>query len=78
MAKLPKHIIDKLKEARRHARLESASFGFPNDTITARHHGEQDITCHPTEYIKGRVRLHHASWIVGPIDEILEWAGVET
>jgi len=35
---------------------------------------EIEFEGHPDEYIKGTVRIHHASWIIGPLDEILEWA----
>lgn len=77
MAKLPRDIIEKLLEARKAATLENASFGWPNDEVTALHRQEGKVmNMHPTDYIKDRVRLHHQSWIIHPIDVVLEWAGI--
>jgi len=74
MRRVPQHIINKLKEVRATATMETASFGFPNDEVIATHHGERGLIAHPTDYIKERTRPWRHSWVIGPLDEILEWA----
>jgi len=72
-------IIKKLKEAKRAATLENASFGFPNDRIEIKkvHFGDNDKgrvgdVIHPTEYIRNITRLHHKTWIINPINEAVK------
>lgn len=72
-------IIEELEKAREAAKLTTASFGFPNDRIEIKsvHFGDDDKgrvgdVLHPDEYIKKIVRLHHASWVVGPINRAIE------
>lgn len=59
MSRAPKGVIKALKDARQAATLETASFG---------NFGDQ------TEYVKELVRLHHATWIIGPLDRAIRWA----
>jgi len=55
------------------ARMERASFGFPNDRIVvqSRHFDSQGFktgaVVHPTEFIVGATKLYRGSWIEGPI-----------
>lgn len=77
MAKLPRRIVEKLLKARRAATMETASFGFPEDEVTARHLHGGTVTMHPTDYIKDRVRIYNQSWIIAEIYRVLEWAGIE-
>lgn len=73
-------IFDRLDEileaAEKSATLENASFGFPNDRVEIKsvHFGDDRTgrvgdVLHPDEYVKRLVKLHHGSWIIGPIRE---------
>lgn len=71
-------LIKQLEAIRHYATLETASFGFPDDRIEIKsvHFGGDDRgrvgdVIHPTEYIKNITRLHHNSWIISPLDEII-------
>jgi len=79
MRMLFEKLIGELDEAKKAASLVTASFGFPDDRIEIKsvHFGDENRghkgdVLHPDEYIKQIVRLHHASWIVGPIDRVIE------
>ena len=68
-------IIENLMAAKDAALLTKASFGFPNDrlVVVEVHSGGLDYQPqHPDDYIKERVRLHHGTWIVDPIDRAIE------
>ena len=72
-------IIEELEKAKAAALLTNASFGFPNDRLEVKsvHFGDDDRgyegdVMHPDEYIKKIVRIHHNSWIVGPINRAIE------
>ena len=72
-------IIKQLEEARDAAKLTTASFGFPDDRIEIKsvHFGGDDKgrvgdVMHPDEYVKKIVRLHHATWVIGPINRAIE------
>lgn len=74
-----KAIIEELNNARKAAQLTNASFGFPGDRIEIKsvHFGDDDKgrvgdVLHPDEYIKKIVRLHHESWVVGPINRAIQ------
>lgn len=69
-----------LTEALQAARMERSSFGFPDDRVkvTSVHGGELNLSgvkqgheLHPTEFIKRVTRIHHESWIIGPIERAL-------
>ena len=72
--KVPSHIIKRLREAREAATLANASFAFPNDTVVASRHMQSDFKGHPDDYIKETVRVHHQSWIIHPLDQVIAWA----
>lgn len=52
---IPKRILRKLKEARRYASLESASFGFDHDRVSL--NGGPPVN--KTDFIKRGVLIHH-------------------
>lgn len=74
MSKLPKRIMHLLEEARKAATMEDASFGFPNDNVKATAHFEEDFDGHPDKYIKDKTRLYRQTWIIGRIDQVIDWA----
>lgn len=72
-------IIEELKKARAAAALTNASFGFPNDRIEIKSvhfedekNGHIGDVLHPDEYVKRIVSLHHATWVIGPINRSIE------
>jgi len=70
MAKIPKHILKLLKDARVAATLKDASFDWPDSTMKAECRNG-NFKGRPNEFIKERVRLHHDSWIIGPLDRAI-------
>jgi hypothetical protein len=65
-------IVTRLKEARESATLERASFGFSTELVSSNPHFEEPIVSMPIdEFIKGKVKLHHDTWIVAPLDEAI-------
>ena len=78
MHRLPIHIVRHLQEARKAATLKTSNFDhmgankavqvFEGDNKTA------ETWKSMTDCIRDKVRLHHDSWIIGPIDEVLEWS----
>lgn len=72
--KIPNHILEYLRAAREAATLTNASFGFPNDTVVANHHMQDEFKGHPDDYIKEQVRIHHQTWIIHPLDRAIAWA----
>lgn len=68
-------LVEQLEEAKKAATLQNASFGFPKDQIEVKsvHFGDDDRgregdLLHPTEYVRKITRIHHETWIVGPLD----------
>jgi hypothetical protein len=57
--RMPKELLRKLKSARQSATLQNASFGNFGDE---------------TEFVKKLVALHHLTWIIGPLDQVIKWA----
>jgi hypothetical protein len=82
--RLPEHVLNDLRDARSSAALERASFEGVGKTkgmqVIVRipyEDGEVHETVFDgsvTDFIRDRVRLHHGSWIIGPIDRILAWS----
>lgn len=72
--RIPRKILDALKEARKAATMEDASFGFPHDTVTADLHMQNPVTMHPDAFIKGETELYRQSWIISPLDRVINWA----
>jgi Arc/MetJ family transcription regulator len=70
-------LVEELKEAKAAAKLTNAGFGFPNDRIEIKsmHIIGKDVkegdVVHPDVYIKEMVKLHHETWVVGPIDRAI-------
>jgi len=81
--RLPEHVLNDLRDARKSATLENASFDGVGKTkgcqviVRRDYDGEPHETVFDgsvTDFIRERVRLHHGSWIIGPIDRILAWS----
>lgn len=71
-------LIEQLEAIRHYATLETASFGFPGDRIEIKSvlfggddRGRVGDVIHPTDYIKNITKLHHESWIIRPLAEII-------
>jgi hypothetical protein len=73
MARIPKHILKALKKARAAATLENASFDWPDSRMSAACRSG-NFDGRPDEFIKERVRLHHQTWIISPLDRVIAWA----
>jgi hypothetical protein len=73
MSKIPAKILKLLKDARQNATLETASFDWPDSHMTAKCRSG-NFDGRPDEFIKERVRLHHQTWIIQRIDQVIEWA----
>lgn len=69
-ARVPKRILRKLEEARRYASLESASFGFDHDRVSL----NGGPPANKTDFIKREVLIHHRSWVLPALDEVIAWA----
>ena len=73
-------LVELLEEAEKAATMENASFGFPNDRIEVKEvhtggddqHGRKGDILHPTDYVKNITKIHHSSWIIGPIRQARE------
>lgn len=73
--RLPERILKHLRDARESALLTRASFG--SDTPVRVFFGTSDTASQwpsITELVREKVKLHHHSWIVQPIDEVLKWS----
>ena len=67
-------LLAELKEARRAATLERASFEFTGETVRTNGSfaGDEDGAETPTNYIKRKTRLYRQSWIIEPLDRVIE------
>lgn len=82
--RLPPHMVERLNAAHKASQLVSASF----DQIDDRRAQGRQIYIRDTNdeaprlifegtitaFIRERTRLHHETWIAGPITEVLEWS----
>lgn len=74
MARIPQREIAKIKKAIEAAKMGNASFGFPNHMVKHNPHMERERTEHVDVAIKELTRNYRHSWIIGPLEEFLEWA----
>ena len=67
-------LLAELKEARRAATLERASFGWTGETVSTNNsfRNEEDGLEKPTDYIRRKTRIYRESWIIGPLDRVIE------
>lgn len=67
-------LLAELKEARRAATLETASFEFTGETVSTAGSfaGDEDGIETPTNYIRRKTRCYRKSWIIGPLDRVIE------
>lgn len=75
--RLPPHIIGFLEDAIQAASLTNASFdgfGKPGKVIVETSYGRTEHDGTVTEFIRDKVRLHHGSWIIAPLQGILRWS----
>lgn len=73
--RLPERILTYLRDAREHALLTRSSFG--SDAPIRVFFGTAEVARqwpNVTEMVKELVNLHHGSWIIAPIDEVLKWS----
>lgn len=72
--KKARELLAEAKEARRAATMEKMGIGWPGETVTITGSvmGRDDRTTTPDEYIKEKTRLYRQSWIIGPLDRIIE------
>ncbi|WP_156930366.1 hypothetical protein [Sphingomonas jaspsi] len=69
-----------LEDARESAALENATFdgvGNPEGTVIVIRHPngrETEFKGSVTDFIRQRVKLHHGSWIIGPLNMVLDWS----
>lgn len=64
--RLPEHILNHIRDAIKSAGLENASFDRSSDE---RIYGKT-----ATEFIRDKVKLHHDTWIIGPLKMVLNWS----
>ena len=77
--KQARSLLAELKEARRAATLEGASFerasfDFTGETVRTNGSfaGDEDGAETPTNYIKRKTRIYRQSWIIEPLDRVIE------
>lgn len=74
MAKrMPEKMLAELREARRAATLEDASFDWQDSHMQAECRSG-NFEGRPDTFIKERVRNHHQMWIIQRIDRVIGWA----
>lgn len=83
--RLPPHIVERLNAALKSAAMETASFDQIDDGkakgrqiyIRGATDAEPRLVFEGTvtDFIRDRTRLFRASWIVAPINAVLEWSG---
>lgn len=70
-------IVKQLEAAREAATMEGFGCGFPHERIViksahfAESGREPGTEHHPTDYVKEKVKLHHDTWVISPIDQAL-------
>lgn len=76
--RLPEQVLRWLRDARESALMVRSSFdGMGKNRVVRVFEGDSEVAQQwpsMTDLIKEKVRLHHQSWIIGPIDEILKWS----
>ena len=67
-------LLAQLKEVRRAATLERASFEWTGETVRTNNSfaNKEDGIETPTNYIRRKTRSHRESWIIGPLDRVIE------
>lgn len=68
------HMIDRLRDAIKAAGMENVSLGnctgFQDKPVTFKD-GRLVTEHNVTEFIRERLEAHHYSWIIGPVEEVL-------
>lgn len=80
MSRLPKPILAGLREARDMMEMTPQKFssGFPTDFVIecdadgAIRPGAKPV--HQTEFIVEKTRLWRSSWVIRPLDVVIDWA----
>ncbi|WP_299198219.1 MULTISPECIES: hypothetical protein [Pseudomonadota] len=77
--RLPEHIVRLIEDAIEASELRRANFdGMSEDVRIGITHlggnGNAERYDSPTAYIREKVKLHHNSWIAGPLRQVLEWS----
>lgn len=77
MAKLPEKIMNELRKARAAATLTDAKFDWDDSHMKAECRSG-NFDGRPDDFIKGRVRIYHSTWIIGRLDRVIAWAEGKT
>lgn len=75
--RLPRDVVDELEDAIRAASLANANLDRgPDATQVVVRTGERETVFEGTvtDFIRDRVRLHHGSWVIAPLQRILAWS----
>jgi hypothetical protein len=72
--RLPTHILKHIKNAIQSAGLTNASFDMHGGKAALEALVASDSPTRVTDFIRERVGLHHRSWIIGPLESVLEWS----
>jgi hypothetical protein len=72
--KQARELLAEAKEARRAATMERMSVAWPGAkiTVSGSFAGDGDGEMNPDDYIRETTRLYRESWIIGPLDRIIE------
>lgn len=83
--RVPNHILKQLEDARTSATLETARFGMPGEFLIGCEvngapwgSGPRSKPMTDDAFIKSKVKLHHETWIIHPLDVAIAWAKGET
>jgi hypothetical protein len=72
--RVPRDIERKIRAVLKVASMDESSFGMPQQTITfSGGFGEDPRTEDVTEFIRERTREWRASWVEGPLRQVLQW-----
>lgn len=72
MPYISKKQLARLKEVVRDAKMDNASFAFPGENVSVTGSIRNDGIFTTDEFIKDRTRIWRQSWIIDPIEIILE------
>lgn len=68
--KIPRSMLDQIKDARRAATLEQASFGWRTDLVQLNSQPAENVT----DFIRRKTELYRETWIIPQLDAVIRWA----
>ena len=76
--RMPIERIAALKELRRIATMESASFAMPGDHVIHHAWGPDGVPggerIESDDFVKKMTEHYRQSWMIGPLDDLIAWA----